>query len=303
MAKSQPTTEYPIKNNTLQFSNKFNEPIDKYHNIINSCGCTCSIFKIDVFMTEFNKPLTVPINVTCVHFGHSFNNSIELTRKLKFLHFGNAFNSSINLPKYLEHLTIDFSYNNLTVLNKYINELNTYNGDFTYFPKLPKKLIKFSIESEISKCMYADLKFSKNIYNVWMSINTWHCSLVLPKNIKRLLMTRNFTQTLILTPNIKILSFEWCHFEKPIYYEKLFDLLHLNFELECIFCYDNLPNGLKRTLMTLEHVNNLPNDIKTIYCCHKAIKHGMIIKKLNEEDVFLIKKQFESFDNYRDVKI
>lgn len=332
-SKSQLPTGYTVENNTIRFSNNFNKPINEYYNIINKY--TCLIFGANDYGPGFNQPLTIPINITsvrlsyefnqqiilspntiCVYFGESFNHPFETTRKLKFIYIGCNFDKYVHLPKYLEHLEIDFDHNQPCVLNKYINELIASTIDFVHFPKLPKKLIKMAVETNFDGSY--DLKFSKNITWLSMIFGTWNTPIILPKNIKLLTVSGTLSRTLILTSRMRKLSFEDCIFREPIYFEKSYELLDIHIQLKYgsnYFYYDDLPNGTKRMMMGLYYVNNLPNDIKTIY--HKSddysddeedddsifLKHNVKLEILDEWDnCFLVKNQFKCFDNYSNTK-
>lgn len=147
--------KYVSNNNEIIFNPRFNEPLDDYYEIIKAH----SILKFsDDYSrnnpSSFNHPIyKLPNTLTCVFFGHSLNQHVNLSNSLVFVSFGccfnypivflpnnmikrlsfsHYFNQPIVFPQKLIHLTLGYNFNQKVWLPETLEFLFVYckNADF-----------------------------------------------------------------------------------------------------------------------------------------------------------------------------
>lgn len=287
--KSKTKVQYQIQDQTIIFSNNFDEPIDEYHAIINKCQCmkfaNGSLSKFNhpiiipmnltsiIFPCMFNKPIVLTPNLTSVKFDNpyssSFNSSIEPSKKLKYLNLGYYFDNPISLTKYLMHFSLITNfYKHDLVLNKYLKKLVL--GVFINFENrcvLPKILYELTLCEDT----VFDLKLSKNMYSFTINMGKLNKCLQLPKNIRRIDISCKSTHPFILTPRVTYLYL--ClggkNLENKFILERPVDLLELS-EFTPYIC-ENLHNGTKCIEFCHYHgfsACNLPNSLSIIIFRH-----------------------------------
>lgn len=274
---SQPNVPYKIQNQTIIFSSSFNKSIDEYYNIINKCKC---LIFYDDYLSKFNQPIMIPINLISISmsyefnkpivltpnllsiiFNGQFNSSLVLSRQLKFLHLGFGFYQPITLSKYMScliHIVVNFEHD--LILNKYLNELILgYVFNIENRCILPKKLYKFIFETDTIH----NLKLSKNIF--YLSVNSMTIKyLILPKNIRNVVL--KCKSSIAFIPSPRMLRLKLCCnncFTTNFFLEKPIELLKIN-NYDSFVC-DNLSNSIKY-IETFGDVNskicNFPNRTK-----------------------------------------
>lgn len=272
--------KYYVGNNTICILSDFNSSLDEYHNVINRYKCLR--FGNNNRISYFNTEFTIPINLTGIEFSHGFdsqvvltpnltrvmfntdiNELIELPKKLKFLKFTFII-GPILLPKHLSQLTFSGFSSNI-VLNKYISEFIIGECTNRQPIKLSKNLEKLFFEK--NACF--DTGLSKKLLFVSLDSHDWtNNRLLLPKNIKTLILFGQTIGTLILTPGITYLDLYLEITPKHLVIEKPIDMIYLSAENAYNDIFDKLPNGTKQIIMNgdYEHfMNNFPNSVCTIY--------------------------------------
>lgn len=283
--------QYCIIGDTIYFYNEFNEPLDKYYDVIN----TIKHLKFSNPPNDqdkhskynpslFNQPIEIPTNLTSIEFGRNFNHPINLTPELTCVHLGYEFNQQIVCTKKLIHLKFSDSPKHSIVLPKYLENLHI-KSMFCKLPIVLNKNIKFfngsGVLMPLTKkllCFEGFLRFnqqpnlSKNLMHLLLACNSCIEYLVLPKNIKTINIIGRINP-FILTPRIisikSYMPFPNVIIEQTI---KTIDINNLSL-MEC------LPNTITHiVLRSLDQIANLPSSIRHIKV--REEKHISKIKPL-----------------------
>lgn len=165
--------KYTTSDNEIIFEHTFNESLDSYYDVIKMFN----VLKFsDIYSkghrSMFNYPIEkLPDTITCIIFGHSFNQYVNLPSNVVFVAFGccynypivfdpncvikrlsfsHYFNQPIILPKKLIHLTLGYEFNQRIVLPETLEVLYTHckNSEFIV-DNLPSALKHLTIGLEV----------------------------------------------------------------------------------------------------------------------------------------------------------
>lgn len=206
------TYDYWISDDAFIFKHHFNEPIDKYANLIADkkklIFSNYTLFDLSVKIYDFNdyynkylfsyyykkskynQPLIVNLNSNLEYliFSYYFNNLICLPNSLIFLIIGKCFNQSIELPESLQYLELNqFANYNLILPNLKFLSINS--NDTSLINNLPHSLQTLKLNknfdldlndlpsgiTEIIFCQFS--KYNKPLNNLPNSLE----KLILPK--------------------------------------------------------------------------------------------------------------------------
>lgn len=199
--------KYTIDNNTIYFSNNFNESLRPYYTVLLQVSSISfkkntyeshllhstfnhhvinlpSNIKSITFGWEYNKPFSLCPSIEHLEFGHDFNHPIVLGQKLKTLIFGDNFNCPIFLTPNIITLIFGNNFNQHIMLTKNIQTLK-FGYQFNKSIQLPPNIISL----EMGYC-----------YNQSITINV---------RIKRLILSAGLEHNVQLnaTKTLEIISF------------------------------------------------------------------------------------------------
>lgn len=244
---------YKIHNNTIYFSEYYDESFDDYNVIARDYP----ILKIGY-----------PDESRC-----QGNPRVTLTKHLKWFGSGPWFKQPVILTKYLTHLTFGYYFSHPIVLTKYLIFLKV-GGHFWKPISLNKRMRHLEMESD-----HWDFPndLTKNIITVKFS-RLFNQPIILPKYIVRITFGYFFQKPIVLTKYLRELTINKCPFvEYPL------DVL----VLDSRDLLDNLPNGIKRIKTTCYYKSpnhNLPNTmVNVVHCAKDSLPTFQIVTKLHVE--------------------
>lgn len=240
------TNNYTIVNNTLRFSNNFNNSLGPYRKILRDKQITHLELGSD-----FSQKLILPSNITSLKLGNNFNHSFSLTKNITDLTFGNQFNKPIILTESVINLRLGNEFKQSLVLGAGVKKLffgehSTFNHSIIFNENLVSATFGFYFnqplvltrnQEELVLCHYFNSpiifapKLKRLIFNKYSEYNK---SLVLGKEILDVCFGIWFSQSIELHKNVQILKIYNDNYKKKFLPNKHLSVLEIPTGIICI---------------------------------------------------------------------